>query len=131
MHPHRTAPIVILLATAWLASACNSPNRPSAVPLAAPIPPALEFVVISGLVFEPSGDPGAEPMPVSGADVKIVTEPSGLLLTATTDDSGWFEMSQAKGSVTITVSKEGYETQLKSIALSEDTRVDLEMKRVE
>jgi hypothetical protein len=130
MHPHRTAPIVILLATAWLTAACNSPNRPSAVPLAAPLPPALEFVVVSGLVYEPSGDPDA-PMPISGADVRIAAEPSGLLLTATTDDSGWFELSQTKGTVTITVVKEGYETLVRSIAVSEDTRINLEMKRAE
>jgi hypothetical protein len=131
MHAHRTATIVTLLVTALLTAACNSPNRPSAVPQPASIPPALEFVVVSGQVYEASADPAAAPVPVSGADVRIMSDPSGLLLVATTDDAGWFELSQAKGTVTITVAKEGYETLVTSIALSEDARINLELKRAE
>jgi hypothetical protein len=129
----RRATVATLLATAWLAGACqSSPVRPSQLPAVLPpviVPPAQTAINVTGLVVEAPADPNATPMPISGASISIAVDPAGSLLSAVTDENGWFELTPSRGTVTVTVTKEGYETLVQSMELMEDTTLNLELKR--
>jgi hypothetical protein len=133
MQSHRAVTVAFLLTAAWLTGACqSSPLRPSQLPLQPPpviVPPAQTAINVTGLVVESAGDPDAAPMPVSGATISIAVDVAGSPLSAVTDENGWFELAPSRGTVTVTVTKEGYETLVQSMDLMEDTTLNLELKR--
>lgn len=132
MHAHRPAAIGTLLVAAWLTGACTSPVRPTAQSTPSLVPPASDIVLsVTGLVFEAPAEPGADPMPVAGATINAIVDPAGYPLSVVTDANGWFIVSAVKGTVTITVVKDGYETLVRSVSVDEDTRLDFELKRAE
>ncbi len=131
MHAHRPATVVTCVVAAWLAAACqSSPLRPTPQPPPSAVPPLPELIVVSGVVFEAPADPDGAPVPISGADVSVMAGSSATPLLAVTDSSGWFELAPSKGTVTITVTKDGYETLVTSMELADNTSLNLEMKRV-
>jgi carboxypeptidase family protein len=127
---HRPALVATILGAAWLAGACqSSPLRPS-LPQPQEGPPAQTLVSLMGRVAGAAADPDSVSMPVSGATISIAIDENATF-AAVTDENGWYEVAQFKGFVTVTVTKEGYETEVRSMELAEDTVLNFELKRAE
>jgi Carboxypeptidase regulatory-like domain len=128
MNASRHLSIAAMLAAAWLVVGCQgSPIRPTQ-PL--PPPPAATLVSVTGVVSEIMPDQDATSMPLAGATITIVADPANPLSTVT-DDNGFYSVTQSKGTVTVTVAKDGYETVTRSIELTEDAVLNFELKRSE
>jgi len=121
----RRLAIVVTLAT--LLTACDdrrSPVFPG--PPAVPTPPTAPAVTytLSGTVSE-DGPTGVTPL--EGA--VIVVHPSGQ--RATTDREGFYSLAGVSAlPISVMVSKSGYLTQSRTMTLSGDTRVDLQISRI-
>lgn len=133
MNSYRSVSVATILAGALLAGACNSPTRPSGQPNRPipPTPPVPALVSVTGLVSEAPADPDASAMPISGATISITYDAMGSTASAVTDENGWYEVEQSRGGATVTVAKEGYETLVTAVDLSDDTVLNFELKRAQ
>jgi hypothetical protein len=129
MHRQPVATVALVLAAACLAGACeSSPVQPRQTQT--PVePPTVRFVSVRGFVVEPQIDPGAEAMPVSGATIVIDIDPLLYPIFTLTGADGSFHLASSKGTFNVTVTKEGYETLVKSIEISGDMDLRFELKR--
>jgi hypothetical protein len=133
MNTHRSTSLAVLVSAAWLAAACqSSPLRPSPPVPQQTLPPAPAAAVysITGIVTEAAIGPDSQAAPLSGATFSIGVDPEFPLSTST-DENGWFTLSQPAGAVIVTVSKDGYETQVLSVEVVEDMVLNVELKRAE
>jgi len=78
---------------------------------------------VAGVLSEASG--GA---PIGGANVKINDGPY-VGKSSSTDGNGYYSIAGVVGAITLFASKPGYESALRSLAVSRDTRFDLTMGR--
>lgn len=109
--------LVGLAASTW---ACgDSPTAPSSA-----LPKATSS--LSGQVAEMTE---AGPVPVAGALVRVRSE-IPLQRDATTDDDGRYVLAALPdGSVSVTTSKDGYVTDVRTVPLSGDTELDVRVVR--
>jgi hypothetical protein len=76
--------------------------------------------ILSGNITEPG------PVTVTGATVTIVGNPLNLLIAT----SGFYELFGVSGTVTVRVSKPGYVDETRTVMVTQDQRLDVEMKPV-
>lgn len=109
------------LGFAILMAACVEPTAPSAPPL----PSAVPTYTLSGVVFAPTPTGLA---PVEGVGVRA--DSGGSRLDATTDNNGSYTITGVyAGTSSVSASKEGYETDRRTVTISGDTRLDLRIIR--
>ena len=115
------AGLVIITVTAS-ATGCGNAAAPPTVPTAQATPQPL--FTLSGTVVERTG---VSSVPVEGAIVSHLA----IGRSATTDRNGGYVIADVPGSIltTIVVTKDGYQNTSRSVSVSGDTRLDLQLVR--
>jgi len=114
--------VISFVAMSLLLAACgHSPVQPSRVADSTPV--SVTYAV-TGTVSE-STDDGSRAV----ADATVVVANEGQSLAASTDENGTFSLEGLKaGSFQVSVSKEGYETQIMTIEVQASQRIEVELK---
>ena len=119
----RTLTGIVVLVLAQAVTGCGgsgsspAPSAPS--PVSQPVPPTY---ALSGAIFAAT--------PTGLAPVQGVRVEASSFRVATTDTNGFYSMSGLyAGSSSVRVSKEGYETDTRTVTISADTRLDIQIVR--